>query len=753
MPERRRRSRAKDEGFSPIRGRPVVADELLDRVETTREELRVRARERLGVTGTDEDPSPLREILSHHKLSIYPLGALGVLSIVDTFQSYAFRVLAPEVSGALGISKGAVAGVLAISTLATALGPLPVAALAAQKARRALIIIITGILWSLVAITTGFVTAIAGLILVFILDGLTTASVSALHVPVLLDTYPPESRVRVVSRYLAATNFGNVAAPLLVALFTAVVALTWRGVFVALGLISLAAALSAIGLRDPGFGRWDSEQIRATVREKEAGEAQLREAGLSEADVSLGFFEIVRRLTLIPTIRRLLAVEIAFGVFLIPYQTFVAFFLDERWNLGPGARGVFTAFLAAVAIVALALYGKRGEAMYRKDPARVIAVGAWQIAAAVVFICVAGLVPNLGLVVAMFAIASGLLAVLAPALNIVILSVIPSGMRPHASALIGIAVAVGGLAGALLLGSVDSQYGIVGTMVSLIVPGLVGSLILRSTAPLVVADLDRMIDETIEDEEIRQISQGGGRLPMLSCRKIDFSYGHVQVLFDVNFTVDDGEIVALLGTNGAGKSTLLKVVSGIGLPSAGSVRYRGADITYLDAERRLRLGITQIPGGRAVFGPLSVVENLRVFGYSIGRNRRSVEQAIERSLDAFPRLDERKDQKASTLSGGEQQMLGLAKGLMLKPRLLLVDELSLGLAPVIVGQLLDMVREINREGTAVVLVEQSVNIALNLVEHAYFMEKGQIRFDGRSRDLLKRDDLLRAVFLEGTSAR
>jgi ABC-type branched-subunit amino acid transport system ATPase component len=150
---------------------------------------------------------------------------------------------------------------------------------------------------------------------------------------------------------------------------------------------------------------------------------------------------------------------------------------------------------------------------------------------------------------------------------------------------------------------------------------------------------------------------------------------------------------------------------------------------------------------------MDVVENLRVFGYSMGRNRSGIEEAIERSFAAFPRLAERKKQRASTLSGGEQQMLGLAKALMLKPRLLLVDELSLGLAPVIVGQLFDMVREINRDGTAVVLVEQSVNIALNLVEHAYFMEKGQIRFDGSSRELLRRDDLLRAVFLEGASAR
>jgi ABC-type branched-subunit amino acid transport system ATPase component len=224
------------------------------------------------------------------------------------------------------------------------------------------------------------------------------------------------------------------------------------------------------------------------------------------------------------------------------------------------------------------------------------------------------------------------------------------------------------------------------------------------------------------------------------------------VLFDVDFSVDDGEMVALLGTNGAGKSTLLKVISGIGLPTRGSVRYRGQEITYLDAERRLRLGITQIPGGRAVFGPMTVVENLRSYGYTMAGDKRAVDRAIETCFDAFPRLHERRNSLASTLSGGEQQMLGLSKGLMLRPRLLLIDELSLGLAPVIVGQLLEMVRRINADGTAVVLVEQSVNIALNLVDHAYFMEKGEMRFDGRADDLLARDDLLRAVFLQGAGA-
>jgi ABC-type branched-subunit amino acid transport system ATPase component len=325
-------------------------------------------------------------------------------------------------------------------------------------------------------------------------------------------------------------------------------------------------------------------------------------------------------------------------------------------------------------------------------------------------------------------------------------------MRPHAQALGTIFLSVGSVVGSLLLGSVQDQYGATGTMIAVAIFGVLGSMIIASASNLIQRDLDRMIDEVLEDEEIKHIHASGGRLPMLACRGIDFSYGQLQVLFDVGFTVDDGEMVALLGVNGAGKSTLLKVISGIGLPARGSVRYRGQEITYLDAERRLRLGITQIPGGRAVFGPMTVVENLRSYGYTLGRDRGAVDRAIDTCFEAFPRLYERRGSLAATLSGGEQQMLGLSKALMLRPRLLLIDELSLGLAPVIVGQLLDMVRRINADGTAVVLVEQSVNIALNLVEHAYFMEKGEMRFDGRADELLARDDLLRAVFLKGAGA-
>jgi ABC-type branched-subunit amino acid transport system ATPase component len=724
----------------------IEGAEALDDIDQTRESLRDEARVKLGVVG-DENTRPFRVVARDYGLPYYPLFALGLLSVTDTFQSYGFTVLTPEISSALGISIGVIAGTRALQGLAVAVAPLPMAALTQNRARRALLCLATGAVWSVITLFTGFVTSLLGLLAILTFDGLTTGSVTALHTPLVMDTYHPEARVRAVSTYAAFSVFGNVASPLFVGLLAGLLGFTWRGVFLFLGLTSIGMTLLATGLRDPGFGKWDTERLRAGVREAHGDTS----THLQAHEVALGFWEICRRLLLIPTNRRVFAGTAVLGILAIPLATFISFFLDQRWNLGPGARGAFFAYYAACGVIALLLYGSRGEKQFRASPARVMRASGYLLAGGVLFIAAGGLMPWFPGMLVCFGIAGAMIAVLTPTLAIALLSIIPSNMRPHAQALGGIFGAVGSVAGALLLGSIQTQYGPAGTMVSVAIFGVLGSLIVSSAGKLIQPDLDRMIDEVIEDEEIRRLTASGGKLPMLACRNIDFSYGQLQVLFDVNFTVDDGEMVALLGVNGAGKSTLLKVVSGIGLPSRGSVRYRGQEITYLDAERRLRLGITQIPGGRAVFGPMTVVENLRSYGYTMG-DKKAIDRAIDVALEAFPRLHERRNSLAATLSGGEQQMLGVSKALMLRPRLLLIDELSLGLAPVIVGQLLEMVRRINADGTAVVLVEQSVNIALNLVDHAYFMEKGEMRFDGPSADLLARDDLLRAVFLQGAAA-
>ena len=722
-------------------------NELVDEIEQSATQVRDRARAELGVSGAGE-PEPLRRVLREEGVSLYPLAALSVLALVNFFFAYGFDVVSPDVSRSLGLSLGTIAAVKSLGALFLALSGIPIAWLAQKKARRAFLSVVTALLWSLLTIYAGFITGVGTLVFVVVFDYLTTGSVDALHYPLLVDSYPPRSRIRVASAYTAfgSLSLGLIITPLAIAFLNGVFHMTWRGVFVVMGFVSLAGTVFALRLRDPGYGVFDTARVRSAIHEA-AGEKE----PVQENDVQLRFFEIVRRLLLIRTVRRLMIGELVLGIFSIPLNTFVAFFLDERYGLGPTGRGLFFALTAVTGMVTLLLFAKRGEKAFGKDPSRVVRFGGLFLGLAVASFGLVALVPTLAGATIMFCLGFGIQILAYPALNVTVLSVVDARWRPHLAAVTGIFIALGGILGSLFLSGLARRFGVGGALVGLVIPGLVSAILVASAARFMNEDIDRLVNEVVEEEEINRITHAGGHLPMLSCKDIDFSYGKLQVLFGVDFTVDDGELVALLGVNGAGKSTLLKVISGIGLPARGTVRFHGLDMTFLDAERRLRLGITQVPGGRAVFAPLSVVENLRVFGYALDRSAGSVDEAIERCFEAFPQLERRRNQHAGTLSGGEQQMLGLCKALILRPRLLLIDELSLGLAPVIVGQLLDMVREINAGGTAVVLVEQSVNIALSIADHAYFMERGEIRFDGRSADLLERADLLRAVFLEGAA--
>ena len=248
--------------------------------------------------------------------------------------------------------------------------------------------------------------------------------------------------------------------------------------------------------------------------------------------------------------------------------------------------------------------------------------------------------------------------------------------------------------------------------------------------------------------------RGAGGAPLLSLTGIDASYGQIQVLFGVDMTIEEGEIVALLGTNGAGKSTVLRVIAGLLPGGRGRIAFDGTDLVPRSAVERVKAGIVTVPGGRGVFGSLTVAENLRLAGWLARRDPAFLEQAMAEVFRLFPVLRDRLDERASFLSGGQQQMLTLAQALLCRPRLLMIDELSLGLAPTIVASLLDVVRQFNAAGTTVVLVEQSLNVATSIADRAFFMEKGQVRFSGPTAELVDRPDLARSVFLRtGVPAR
>ncbi len=237
---------------------------------------------------------------------------------------------------------------------------------------------------------------------------------------------------------------------------------------------------------------------------------------------------------------------------------------------------------------------------------------------------------------------------------------------------------------------------------------------------------------------------------LLEVDGIDVYYGEIQALRGVSLHVGAGEMVALVGANGAGKTTMLRTVSGLLAPRRGEIHFEGRPIHGLPAYEVVRHGITHLPEGRDLFPSLSVLENLRMGYWARRRERAGMADALDRAMSLFPRLRERATQAAGTMSGGEQQMLGIARALMPSPRLLIVDELSLGLAPMVVEQLFDVLRAVNAEGASVLLVEQFVHMALANTDRAYVLAKGEIVTAGRSA-ALREDPALVESYLGGAT--
>ncbi len=547
-----------------------------------------------------------------------------------------------------------------------------------------------------------------------------------------------ESGMRDLARDRAATQVGVLLAALVIA---AVTSASDGLIWVMLVVLAVGTLLIAV----------NSKEIRRqSVRDGDV--VRLRDL----VDPSLGddaetVAEPFRRVMSSQALRTFSPALLAIGTAVGTLHVHLVRFFTADVGLGLWSRGAVYAAVA-LATAGAVLFAARGDhRRFRDDPSRIVTSARAALIASGILLVAAANVDLPGRV-ALAMVGFALVAVAATQIDALVLVVVRPALRGHAIAISAIVVLGGGIGiGSLLLAAVARRGSPGAVLATTGVALLLSATTIRKSKPLVATDVDGVVDDEIEASEAVVRFKTGVHAPLLSCSGINFAYGQVQVLFDVDFSVDDGEMVGLLGTNGAGKSTLLRVISGLGTPMNGVVRHEGIDITYLDPAARVDLGITQVPGGKAVFGALSVVDNLRVYGYSLGRDKAAVDRGIEQSFAAFPRLDERRNQLSRVLSGGERQMLALSKALILQPRLLLIDELSLGLAPIIVGQLMTMLRKINERGTAVVLVEQSVNVALSLVNHAYFMEKGEIRFDGVASELRERPDLLRSVYLQGAA--
>ena len=236
-------------------------------------------------------------------------------------------------------------------------------------------------------------------------------------------------------------------------------------------------------------------------------------------------------------------------------------------------------------------------------------------------------------------------------------------------------------------------------------------------------------------------------MSMLEVKDLEVYYGVIQAIKGISFHVEEGEVIALIGANGAGKTTTLQTITGMLNAQAGSIQFEGTELTKIPGHKIVSMGMAHVPEGRRVFAQLSVLENLKLGAYT-RKDKTEIEESLKRVYKSFPRLEERKNQLAGTLSGGEQQMLAMGRALMSKPRIVLMDEPSMGLSPIFVEEIFNNIKEISAEGTTVLLVEQNAKKALSIADRAYVLETGKIVLEGDAKDLLNDESIKKAYLGE-----
>jgi ABC-type branched-subunit amino acid transport system ATPase component len=490
-------------------------------------------------------------------------------------------------------------------------------------------------------------------------------------------------------------------------------------------------------LKEPPRGQFEKDDVLGEVFEDKNPAPISMEAAFT-------------RLKKVKTIRTVIVAFCALGFGLFSQPGLESLYLDDTF---PGISLLRRAMLLAVpgifALPFLPIVGRYFDRVYRQNPAKALAlVGVLILPSALFaplqfstdsqFWFVAFKVPQAICTACAF-------AMVTPVLQ----AVCPYRLRGMGAALGTTYIFfIGGFLGSFIAGLITDAVGIRGVVLILGIPtSIIGGLMLINGARFIRNDLSLVVQELLEEqEEYHKRTTDGLETPALQVANVDFSYGPVQVLFDVNFEIRKGETVALLGTNGAGKSTILRVISGLEVPERGVIRMDGRNITYVSPEQRAKLGILQLPGGKGVFPSLTVQQNLAISARLHGGTNAEVDARVDKVLETFPELAERRKQPARSLSGGQQQMLALARVLIHEPEILLIDELSLGLAPVVVQRMLELVDDLKARGQTMVIVEQSLNVALAISDRAIFLEKGQVKFEGPAAELMERDDLARAVF-------
>jgi ABC-type branched-subunit amino acid transport system ATPase component/predicted MFS family arabinose efflux permease len=683
--------------------------------------------------GGDGPPTDLRRGLATSG-GLFTFVVLLVLNSLDELEAATMTVLAPDIRDAFGVSDGVIVFISSASAAFFVLGAVPMGYLA-DRFRRPPIVGVASLVFSASVFLSGLATTAFMLFWTRFGAGVAKANTLAVHGSLLADAYPISLRGRIAATTSMVGRTVQAISPLVVGGLAAL--LGWRWPFLLLGLPVAIFGLLAFRIPEPTRGRWEKQSVLDEV---------IDDAEAAPISIEAAFARLMK----IRTLRTIVIGFAALGFSLFTVPVLANLYIEDTFGANAVERGVVTSVAGFAGLLVLPYLGRRFDAQYRVDPALPLRTIGRCIVPMAVVTPLQFLMPNI-VAFTLVGVVQSVLAVAAFSMvTPLIQAIVPYRLRGLGLALITLYIfLIGAIGGSLASAWLTDEFSTRTAVFVLAIPAnLIGGALIVRSASFIRHDLALSVAELREEQaDHRRRAADPEGVPVVQIHDVDVSFGNVQILFDVSFEVRRGETLALLGTNGAGKSTALAVVTGLLTPERGVVRLNGRTVTYTSPEQRARMGIQMLPGGKGVFPHLSVRDNLLVGAHQYRRRPAEVDQRIGRVIELFPSLGQRQDARAGDLSGGQQQMLALARVLLHDPEVLLIDELSLGLAPTVVGALLDIVAELKANGQTMIIVEQSLNVAMSIADRAVFMEKGRVRFEGSTAELAGRDDLVRAVFL------
>jgi ABC-type branched-subunit amino acid transport system ATPase component/predicted MFS family arabinose efflux permease len=666
---------------------------------------------------------------------IFALLILFGLNLVPQLDASAFGILIPNIRDSFHMNNSDVLSLVAVAGLVGLSMQVPIAQLADRTNRTRLMLLGAAICAGFV-FGTGLAVTVWLLVIMRSGTGLGMATIGPTHNSLISDYYPINARPKIYSFHYAGIVVGAILGPIIAGYVAK--AFGWRLPFVIFALPAVVLIVLGLRLKEP---------IRGIQERRAMGVTD----ALETEEPPPSFAEGWRMTWKIESLRRIFYSMPFLAASLIGFSSLAAILYQRKFGLDVVQRGWVATAAEPAQILGLIVGARVGSKLIKRDPGLIIRFLAFVAAFCAALLAVFALVPVLWVTILANILISASLAAIGSGIYSSLSLAIPARSRSLGFSM-GALWVIPGLLVLPLIGAISDSLGIQVGMLVMVPVFLIGGLILSSAGNVIDRDISQVRTMAAARSEVL-LARRNGEVKLLLVRGLCVAYGNVQILFDVDLEIGEGEIVALLGTNGAGKSTLLRSICGVVEADKGAVIFDGVDVTHAPPYEIAAKGITQVPGGQGVFPSLTVAENLRVAGWLDRRNAVLGKERLNEVIEMFPALVARMHDPAADLSGGQQQMLALSMAFLARPKLLMIDELSLGLAPVVIEQILPIIEAIRAQGTTIILVEQSVNLALTIAETAYFMEKGEIKFHGPTAELLERPDILRSVFLEGASAR